>query len=111
MALFLYGDEDNLDLLNEDKEYVCLPKHDSTEQEEEEKEEEEEYTSFPSDGRSKVEEGDEEMDEEQQVLCEGSSEMCLELNLLMLLLLILITQCSKTPVYTIWNYIKITDAI
>lgn len=70
MALFLYGDEDNLDLLNEDKEYVCLPKHDSTEQEEEEKEEEEEYTSFPSDGRSKVEEGDEEMDEEQQVLCE-----------------------------------------
>lgn len=74
MALFLYGDEDNLDLLNEDKEYVCLPKHDSTEQEEEEeeKEEEQEYTSFPSDGRS---EGDEEMDEEQQVLCEGSSEM------------------------------------
>lgn len=75
MALFLYGDEDNLDLLKEDKEYVCLPKHDSTEQEEEEeeeKEEEQEYTSFPSDGRS---EGDEEMDEEQQVLCEGSSEM------------------------------------
>lgn len=72
MALFLYGDEDNLDLQNEDKEYFCLPKHDRTEQEEEEKEEEEEYTSFPSDGRS---EGDEEMDEEQQVLCEGSSEM------------------------------------
>lgn len=109
MALFLYGDEENLDLPNEDKEYVCLPKHDSTEQEEEE--EEEEYTSFPSHERSKVEEGDEEMDEEQQVLCEGSSEMCLGLNLLMLLLLILITQCSKTPVYTIWNYIKITDDI
>lgn len=86
MALFLYGDEDNLDLQNEDKEYFCLPKHDSTEQEEEEKEKEEEYTSFPSDGRS---EGDEEMDEEH----------------------FLITQCSKTPVYTIWNYIKITDAI
>lgn len=72
MALFLTGNEDNLELPNKDKEYVCLPKHDSTEQEDEEKKEEE-YSCFPIYGRCKLKERDEEMDEEQQVLCEGEA--------------------------------------
>ncbi|XP_028280558.1 trafficking kinesin-binding protein 1 isoform X4 [Parambassis ranga] len=73
MAVFMSGTEDGLEFSNhqdEDKEYVCIAGHESTEQEEGEEEKEmEEYVCLYSHGRSKLEE-EEEMDEEQHVLHE-----------------------------------------
>lgn len=59
--------EDEPEYLNpteEDEDYLRLPLHESTGLEEE-------YICFPSHG-SKEQEEEKEMDEEQQVLCEGS---------------------------------------
>lgn len=71
MELFVSGSEDELELSNqpdEDEEYTCSPIHKSTEKEEEE----EELVFFRCHGKHKQQEEYEEMDEEQQVLCEGS---------------------------------------
>lgn len=74
MAVFMSGTEDELEFSNqqdEDKEYVCIAGHESTEREEGEEEQVmEEYVCLCSHERSKLEE--EEMDEEQQVMREGS---------------------------------------
>ena len=70
MELLVSGSEDELELSNqpdEDEEYISSPIHESTGQEEEE-----ELVFLRCHGRCKREEEKEEMDEEQQVLCEGS---------------------------------------
>lgn len=73
MALFTAA-EDELEYSyqpEEDEENVCLSCNESTEQEEDQEEDQEEYVSFPAQGiTQQVKE--EEMDEEQQFLCEGS---------------------------------------
>lgn len=66
MALLMSGCEGELELSkqpDQDEEYVCLPLHESTRQDEEE------LVFLPSHEGYKQEK---EMDEEQEVLCEGS---------------------------------------
>jgi len=73
MAL-LTAAEDRLETSNrpqEDEEYVCLHPR----EEEEEDDDEEEYVGLPAHG-STEQEAEEELDEEQQVLCEGSLLLC-----------------------------------
>lgn len=75
MALCVSVHEDEVDFSNlqdQDEEYVCLPIHESTKRVEDEGEEELELFFFSSHGRCKQDEENEEMDEEQQILCEGS---------------------------------------
>lgn len=91
------GTEDELDYSNQtadDEEYVCLPSPGSTELEEEE---EEEYICLASYGCTEHEEEKEEeegLDEEQQVLCEGSLSQQGHLLLCVLALASSLNHCS-----------------
>lgn len=71
MALCMSGHEDAVDFSDQDQdeEYVCLPIHESTKQQEDDEEAE---PGFSRHGRYKQDEQNEDMDEEQQILYEGS---------------------------------------